>query len=109
TASTTALYVDSVIAPDVQELAEHDTVTPEHAALLAELLDQTPLGHQIVAFKVWAPGGRVAYSTNPDVIGQVLPEHEPLRRAWQGEVPSEISDLQSAENTYERGHWPRLI
>ena len=29
TAATTALYVDSFISPDLQELADHDTLSPQ--------------------------------------------------------------------------------
>src|SRR6476469_4106069 len=38
TSATTALYVDSIIAPDLQELATGTILTPEHQADLNRLL-----------------------------------------------------------------------
>src|SRR5512140_2693296 len=63
TAATTALYVDSFIAPNLQELAHGDTVTQEHINNLKHLLQGTVLGKQIVSFKVWSPRGKVLFST----------------------------------------------
>ena len=102
TAETTALFVDSFISPNLQELSTSDTLTAAHIATLDNLLDDTPLGRQIVSFKVWDAGGKVLYSADPSTIGQTFPRGEGLRRAWSGEVSSEISELESAENVTER-------
>jgi signal transduction histidine kinase len=102
TAETTALFVDSFISPNLQELSVSDTLTPEHITALDRLLDDTPLGRQIVSFKVWDSQGQVLYSADPATIGQVFPMGEGLQRAWSGEVSSEISELESAENVTER-------
>lgn len=109
TAETTALFVDSFISPNLQELSASDTLTPEHIAVLDRLLDDTPLGRQIVSFKVWDARGKVLYSADPTAIGQVFPMGEGLSAAWQGEVSSEISELTSAENTFERTQDTRLL
>ena len=69
TAETTALFVDSFIAPNLQELSTADTLTPDHIATLDRLLDDTPLGRQILSFKVWDAGGKVLYSAEPAAIG----------------------------------------
>ena len=53
TASVTALYVDSFIAQHLQDLAHTDRLDAEHVASLDALLNDTPLGERIVAFKVW--------------------------------------------------------
>lgn len=102
TAETTALFVDSFISPNLQELSTSDNLTPEHIVTLDNLLDDTPLGQQIVSFKVWDAGGKVLYSADSASIGQTFPMGEGLRAAWNGEVSSEISELQSAENVTER-------
>lgn len=102
TAETTALFVDSFISPNLQELSTTDTLTPGHIATLDNLLDDTPLGRQIVSFKVWDSQGKVLYSADPTTIGQTFPMGDGLRRAWNGEVSSEISKLESAENVTER-------
>jgi len=109
TAETTALFVDSFIAPNLQELSTAGTLTPDHIATLDRLLDDTPLGRQILSFKVWDAGGKVLYSAEPAAIGQVFPVGEELTRAWSGAVSSDISDLEDAENVLERTQRARLL
>lgn len=108
TAATTALFVDSFIAPNLQELATDNTIQNEHVRAL-NLLQETQMGQQIVSVKVWDDEGRVLYSTNPSTIGQVFPVEEHLTRAWQGEVVSQISTLQKDENVIERTKQPQLL
>lgn len=109
TAETTALFVDSFISPNLQELSTSGNLNPEHIATLDNLLEDTPLGRQIVSFKVWDATGKVLYSADPATIGQTFPMGEGLSRAWQGEVSSEISELQSAENVFERTQESQLL
>lgn len=109
TAATTALYVDSFIAPNLQELASSNTLSQEHINTLNHLLLETPLGKQIVSFKIWDTDGRVIYSTEPSTIGQVFPIVEGLALALGGQVTTEISDLQKEENLLERAKQSRLI
>ncbi len=109
TASTTALYMDSFVAPNLQELAQRDALAPDHVASLSRLLQDTPLGQQIAAFKVWDAHGRILYSTEPAGIGRVFPVQGRLARAWRGEVAARISDLQDEENALEREHQTRLL
>jgi signal transduction histidine kinase len=109
TAATTALYVDSFVAPEVQELAEANSLSPARMANLARLLRDTPLGQKIVAFKIWNNEGRIVYSTNPDHIDQIFPLQGGLTQAWAGQVDTEISDLQAAENFLERAYASQLL
>jgi len=109
TAATTALYVDSFIAPNLQELAQRDSLTVKHVTSLSRLMRDTQLGQQIAAFKVWDAHGRIIYSTEPAGIGRVFPVQGGLARAWRGEVAARISDLQDDENALEREHQTRLL
>lgn len=109
TAETTALFVDSFISPNLQELSTSGSLAPQHIATLDRLLDDTPLGRQIVSFKVWDAQGKVLYSADPAAIGQVFPMGEGLTQAWGGEVSSEISQLQNAENVLERTRDSQLL
>jgi len=109
TAETTALFVDSFVAPNLQELSTADALTPAHIAALDRLLEDTPLGRQIVAFKVWDSTGRVLYSAEPEAIGQVFPMGDSLLAAWTGEVESEISALNAPENVLERAQRSELL
>ena len=102
TAATTALFVDSFVSPNLQELSTSDRLSAGHIAALDRLLEETPLGREIVAFKVWDAAGKLLYSAEPSAIGQVFPPGDELRRAWEGAVSSEISSLEDAENVLER-------
>ncbi|MFQ5803835.1 MAG: sensor histidine kinase [Candidatus Methylomirabilales bacterium] len=109
TGATTALYVDSVVAPLVQELGQGDGLTSAHVASLKRLLHDTPLGQQIVAFKIWDAEGRIVYSTNPAIIGRIFPLTGGLVRAWHGKVASSISELHDEEHAPERERWAQLL
>jgi signal transduction histidine kinase len=108
-ASTSALYMDSFIAPNLQELATSKALTPWHIGVLSRLLSDTSLGRQIVTFKVWDQNGGIIYSSNPALIGRVFPVDEDLLSAWQGNIAANISDLQGDENVEERRAYSRLL
>lgn len=95
TASTTALYVNSLIATPLQILAEQDTLRPEDAAELDRLLNETPLGQEVAVFHVWDADGRIVYSTAPDLIGHQLPVEGHLADAYDGDVTAEIGALEA--------------
>ncbi len=96
--ATTALYVESFVAPNLQELGTLGEIHPENALALANLLQDTPLGQQIVAFKVWDTRGKMLYSNDVTSIGKTYPMTEGLLRARLGEIVSEISELEEEEN-----------
>lgn len=103
TAGTTAMYVDSVVAPELQELATSETLRDQHVQALNELFDpRTPFGQQIVSFKVWNKEGEILYSTNPALIGQVFPIEGGLAEARRGQVSARVSPLELEENVAER-------
>jgi signal transduction histidine kinase len=79
------------------------------AATLSRLLEDTPLGQQIAAFKVWDAEGRVLYSTESAEINQIFPVQDGLAQAWRGEVAAQISDLGAAENALERARDTQLL
>lgn len=111
TAVTTALYMNSFIAPNIQELSSSDSLSPEHIATLDKLLNGTDLGNQIVAFKVWDGKGRILFSDNPALIGQVFPSEQEQEQAiaFSGKVVSGISNLDEAEHVEERRFYGRLL
>lgn len=96
--ATSALYVDSFVAPKLQELGQSEELLPEHIVALSKLLQNTPMGRQIVAFKVWDPRGRLLYSTDASIVGKTYPMHEGLLRARLGEIVSEITTLDEEEH-----------
>ena len=100
--ATTALYVDSFVAPILQELGSTGTLSPEHHAKLETLLQDTPLGQQIVTFRVWDPTGKVIFSTDNTTAGKTFPISEGLAQAIWGQVSSEVSQLEEEENAQQR-------
>lgn len=108
-AATTALYVDSFIAPNLQELAHSDALEPEHLADLDQLLHATALGQQISAFKIWTAEGRILYSGDPAQTGLVFPVQGGLAEAFAGSVAARISNLEDEENERERLQQSQLL
>ena len=108
TGATTALYVDSFVAPLLQDLGSADTLSPQHHEKLDKLLQDTPMGQQIVTLKVWDPTGKVVYSTD-DTMGQTFPIGEGLATAIWGQVSSEISQLTAEENVAQRAIRSELL
>lgn len=105
TAATAALYVENFLVTQLQELGDSEWLTPARTQAIQRTLAETPLGREIVSVKIWAPGGRVVYGEN---AGQVFGVGEDQRRAWAGQVSSEITNLQDAENATQR-QYRRLI
>jgi signal transduction histidine kinase len=109
TATTTALYMNSFVAPLIQELANQDRLEPRHLASLDRLVRETPLGRQVTSFKIWNREGRIVYSTNPELVGETYQMSPEWLRAWRGSVTSQISSLDHPENANERQLHERLL
>lgn len=108
-ALNTALYVSSIVEPNLQELADGDRILPEHAAMLTRLLQENGLGQKITTVKVWDKQGRVVYATDPGAQGLVFPIDASLARALRGWVASEISVLDEPENQFDRDRGVRRL
>jgi signal transduction histidine kinase len=109
TAEVTALYVNSLVSPQLQSLDEDSPLSPADVEVFDLLLTETALGPDIVAFKLWAPDGTVLYSPNQALIGQSFDPHPELEQAFEGDIVAELSDLSKPENVYERQLWDSLI
>lgn len=109
TGVTTALYVDSFVAPLLQELGNENAPSPQNMQQLSSLLQDTPMGKQIISFKVWNTSGQVLFSIDPEIVGQTFPIEEGLSQAIQGQVSSSLSRLQKAENVGERAIRSELL
>lgn len=107
--AVTGIYVDSVVSPHLQSLVNNGDLREEDRAALDRLLTRTPLGRHIVAFKTWAPDGRILYSTTPALTGRRFEVKPALAAAFAGQVRSQIADLTDPENEIERQQWSRLI
>ncbi len=109
TAATTALYVNSFLAPQFQDLQLPNAISSAGIEHLDRLLRDTVIGRQIVLFKLWGRDGLVLYSTNKKQIAKRFPIDDSLKRAWNGQVISSISTLDSLENADDRQIRDRLL
>ena len=93
-ASTTAVYVDSLIASSVQELADGARLTPENAERLTWLMTETPMGQQVAEFRIWDLDGNVVFSSvgEPGVSPQSVDAD--YLRALNGEVTAHIGTIE---------------
>lgn len=107
-AAATALYLDSFITPNLQQLAESDSLSPEHAAMLESLLNKTALGQQIVAIKVWDKDMTILYGNHPSLVGKTFPADD-LVEAWSGRIVANIGDLSEDEHVEERKLYKQLL
>lgn len=98
TASTTALYVDSLIAGPLQGMATDDGLSPEAFDRLNWLMEDTPLGRQVAIFRVWDLDGTIVYSTDPTTVGQQLPIGDDLAEAINGEVTADVGSIEGPVN-----------
>lgn len=66
------------------------------------------VGGETVRVKVWSPDGLVVYSDDRDLVGQRFDLSDAARRAFTGEVTTEVSDLEDAAHAPHR-HLGSLI
>ena len=109
TASVTASFVSSAVAPLLVDLSEGDEITLDRMNDLDVLLTETELGRRVVSFKVWSPSGEILYSPDRKMVGRTFVVSDHLASALEGRTVSEISDLSEPENEFERSRYSRLL
>lgn len=97
TAATTALYVDSLIAAPLQDLAEEEWLSAESVDRLDWLLEDTPLGQEVALFQIWDRDGHIVYSSEPSMVGEQFPIEHELASALAGVVSAEVGDAEGGE------------
>jgi len=100
--AATALYMDSFIAPNIQELGQSSSISSEHFEVLQHLFSENNLGQHTVSIKIWGKDNTVLYSNIPALMGRTFSDNEDLVAPWQGAITGGISDLEDPENIEER-------
>jgi len=100
-AISSALYMESFIAPISQELSTADALPPRTAASLDRLFAEPHFARRIASVKIWKKGGLVVFATDPALIGQTFVLTEKLRAAWQGELSAAFDELEHAASQAE--------
>ncbi len=100
TTETSALYIESFVAPLISGTESNQPLPAPQAAALDATLSGTPLGREIVAFIVWGQDGIVLYSSDATQIGKVYPVSDDLAGSWNGQVTWELNQQ------HDEGHIP---
>lgn len=101
-AITTAFYMDSLIEPLLQSLANQKTLPPETVQALDKVMNDTPLGRTIAAIKIWGPDGVILYSNEKELIGRSFPQTRGFQQAIHGQIEAEFGDLDEDENVIDK-------
>ncbi|MCV9961974.1 sensor histidine kinase [Pararhizobium sp. BT-229] len=89
-AATTALYVDSVIAPLLPDMQTTRVLDDAAARALDETLGQGALGGRLLSFRLWRADGTVLYSNEESAIGKRLDLSDDLRTAFAGRMVAQF-------------------
>ncbi|MEQ1403759.1 sensor histidine kinase [Neorhizobium sp. Rsf11] len=94
-AASTALYVDSIIAPLLPDMKTSQRLDDVTTRALDETFGQGALGGKVVSFRLWRKDGTVLYAT-PDksMVGKRLDPGEDLLTAFSGQM---VAQFGSAE------------
>ena len=97
-------------------LNDNLTVTDLKVSLQGERYDEidalihnTLLSSNIVRIKIWNRNGLLIYSDDSSIMGKTFPITQEMIEAFSGEMATEISSLDAAENIDERGLYNQLF
>ena len=108
-AGTTALYVDSVIAPLLPDMRKSQELSDGVRRALDETLDQGALGKRLVSFKLWRRDGKIFYAKDPALIGQMVEPSANLIHAFEGNVVAEFNQLDAIERQEHKATSEHLL
>ncbi|WP_318913866.1 sensor histidine kinase [Shinella zoogloeoides] len=98
TAASSALFLDSLLSPLVQQLARREVLGPQAIARLDEALKEGAFADRFAHVDIWRSDGLAAYSTTSDLIGGRFPPPEGAAMAFDGEVSARYTDLAAGEH-----------
>lgn len=85
-AATTALYVDSVIAPLLPDMQRNEVLDGTVARALDETLGQGALGDRLLSFRLWRADGTLLYSSDRAAVGTKVELSGELQTAFSGKM-----------------------
>lgn len=96
-AASAALYINSLLAPHLQDLASRDSLSESSAEALNRAIESIVAKMEIASVKVWNDDGFVIYSTDKSIVGKTFPLTPELRRAWDGAIAAEFANSSHGE------------
>jgi signal transduction histidine kinase len=109
TAAAVALYMESSVAPLIQELAESDQLTPATQEKLDQLLSRPVVSDLIISMRIWRFDGTVLYSKWKELIGRRIHQSANFQRAVAGELAVEYDPTPGEDDAEERAIAPDLL
>lgn len=100
-AASTALYINTFIAPHLQELASNGVLSANSIYDLNQAMKRRDLQASITSVRIWNHDGLIIYSGEPDLIGKKFPLPPLSRKAWAGAVAAEFDDIPGDEEIAE--------
>lgn len=98
TASSTALFLNSLVSPVVQDLAKDDALPADKVNQLDSLLGEEAFSSRFPHLEIWRADGLVVYSKSADLIGRKFAPPEGVLAALAGDVSARYADLSAAEH-----------
>lgn len=88
-AASTALYMDSVVVPLVQELAAKPSLSAQNRSALDQLMSPAYSGKPVVAFRIWV-ADRIVFSSRGELVGKQFSSTPARNRAFEGNVVASL-------------------
>ncbi|OAP36740.1 histidine kinase [Sinorhizobium glycinis] len=101
-AATTALYVDSVIAPLLPDMQTTEVLDDAVSRALDETLGQGALGNRVLAFRLWRSDGTILYANEEDMVGKRFTPSPELKAAFDGQMVAQFKPVDDLDNETER-------
>lgn len=101
-AASTALYVDSIIAPLLPDMKTSRTLDDVTTRALDETFGQGALGGKVISFRLWRNDGTLLYSTDKSMIGKRFEPSGDLKAAFSGQMVAQYGPVEDLESEFER-------
>ena len=108
-AATTALYVDSVIAPLLPDMRKSQVLDESVARALDETLGQGALGKRLFSFRLWRRDGTILYSNRPELTGKKYPLDGDRKAAFGGQMVAKFGHVDEPGSEEERDSGQPLL
>ncbi|KEA09051.1 sensor histidine kinase [Agrobacterium rhizogenes] len=108
-AASTALYVDSVIAPLLPDMQTTKMLDDTVTRALDETLGEGALGSRLMSFRLWRSDGTVLYSNDKNLMGKQFPLSDDLKAAFSGTMMAQFNQLDGVESVAERDSGKPLL
>ena len=99
---TAELVSKSAIQPRVSPSEVERGLGKGQVRALDKAIRDSHIASRVARIKLWNRGHTVVYSDDSELVNRKFPASDELEEALDGEIASEVSDVEKAENTAER-------